>query len=411
MPGKRGARTFLDHLPEGIIDRILIRLPPRDVGRCRVVCALWRSVTSRPEFMLEHRRRQPSLPIVDGAGRSASLVVVRDAGARTSSQQLWPFLAGFEHRNDEVCLRCTCDGFTIIARRGQFYICNPVTRKQALLPQPPSGLGVRTTVIALYMHHPTGEYRVLWVSGSQNWTESSLYVLTVGSDKPRHVEVTMPTVLSASMEWVLVEALIRTPPIQHRGSLHWCPADAKQITGDGEDIIVFDTQADSFRWMRSPNLLIQPDVYHMGNLLNMQEALAFSVVTLSTLDVWVMQDYEANIWAFKYRIDLPRVEKSRQLNLTSLKRKRMTPLDTTVRWFNQIAMFNDRELLIQFNRNRVLRCDTDGKVAVSGMVKIGKKQYCMVLTGHRLQESMIPIPCHEIQQEDDEPPFSATRNI
>ncbi|XBI04096.1 hypothetical protein VPH35_132435 [Triticum aestivum] len=394
MPGKRGARTFLEHLPEDIIDRILIRLLPKDIGRCRDVCALWRGVTSTPEFMLEHRRRQPSLPIVDGDGRSASLVVVRDAGARNTSQQLWPFLPGFEHRIDE------------------FYICNPVIRKQALLPQPPSGLGVRTTVIALYMHHPTGEYRVLWVSGSQTWTKSSLYVLTVGSDKPRHVKVRTPTVLSASMEWMLVEALIGYPPIQHRGSLHWCLSHPKQITEDGADIIVFDTEAESFRWMHSPNLLIQPDVYHMGKLVNMQEALAFTALTLSrhpTFDVWVMHDYEANIWALKYRIDLPTMEKSRQLNLTSLKRKRMTPLDTTVRWFNQIAMVNDQELLIQFNRNRVLRCDIDGNVL--GMVKIGKKQYCMVLTGHRLQESMIPIPCHEIQQEDDEPPFSATRNI
>ncbi|XBI13436.1 hypothetical protein VPH35_140168 [Triticum aestivum] len=409
MPGKRGARTLLDHLPEDIIDRILIRLPPRDVGRCRAVCALWRSVTSTPEFMLEHHRRQPSLPIVDGDRRSASLVVVRDAGARTTSQQLWPFLPGFEHPTDEVCLRCTCDGFTIIARRGQFYICNPVTRKQALLPQPGSGLGVRTTVIALYTHHPTGEYRVLWVSRSQDMSEFSLYVLTVGSDKPRHVQVRTPTVLSVSMKWMLVGALIHYPPIQHRGSLHWCPSLAKQITEDGEDIIVFDTETESFRWMRSP----EPDVYHhVGTLVNMQEALAFTVLTLSkhpTFDVWEMQDYEANIWAFKYRIDLPTVEKSRQLNLTSLKRKRKTPLDTTVSWFDQIAMFNDRELLIQFNRNRVLRCDIDGNVL--GMVKIAKKQYCMVLTGHRLQESMIPIPCHDIQQEDDEPPFSATRNI
>jgi hypothetical protein len=36
MPDRRGANLF-EHLPEEIIDKILIQLPSRDVGRCRVV--------------------------------------------------------------------------------------------------------------------------------------------------------------------------------------------------------------------------------------------------------------------------------------------------------------------------------------------------------------------------------------
>ena len=94
MPDWRGD-TQLGDLPKELIDSILVLLPSKDVGRCRAVSKSWRSITSRYEFMIEHHRRQPSLPIVDGDGRSASLVVVRDAGARTTSQQLWPFLQWF----------------------------------------------------------------------------------------------------------------------------------------------------------------------------------------------------------------------------------------------------------------------------------------------------------------------------
>ena len=123
----------------------------------------------------------------------------------------------------------------------------------------------------------------------------------------------------------------------------------------------------------------------------------------TTLDVSMMQDYEAKIWTFKYRIDLTKVEASQKLKLTSLKRKSMSPLDTVMVRFNEMAVLNDHELLIQFNHKHVLHCDIDGKFL--GMVKIGKRQYRLILTGYCLQESIIPIPSHEMLQEDEDPPF------
>ena len=124
----------------------------------------------------------------------------------------------------------------------------------------------------------------------------------------------------------------------------------------------------------------------------------------TAMDVWVMQDYEAEIWAFKYRIDVSTVEASRKLYLTSFKKKRKAQLDSTVRWFNDMAVLNERELLIKFNKKHVMRCDIDGKFL--GLVNIGKGQYYAWLTQHRLQESIVPIPYHEMQ-EDEESPFSA----
>ncbi|XBI04057.1 F-box protein At5g18160-like [Triticum dicoccoides] len=407
MPGKRVA-ALLEDLPEEIVDLILVRLPPRDVGRCRAVCRSWRGATSMPEFMLEHHRRQPPLPIIDGFGRPASLVVVRDAGSVTTNQQLWPFVPGLKHRN-EICLQGTCEGFIVVSWRDKFYICNPVIRKHALLPRPRFGQGIRNAVVGFYRHHPTGEHRVLWVSESKHLSESSLYVLTVGSDEPRHVRVRMTTVSSASNEQLLM-ALKCSKSIQHGGSLHWRHFGDRVRIEDGEDIIVFDTEDESFWWMRSPAQL-----YDAEQLFDMKGALAFSgfsggiLPKHPTLDVWTMQDYKAEIWSFKYRIDLPRVEASRQLDLISLKRKRRTPLDTMVRWFNEMVVLNERELLIHFNSKYALRCDINGKFL--GMVNIGKKQYCMFFTEHCLQESIIPIiPSHEMQEEDEDPPFS-TRHV
>jgi hypothetical protein len=69
-----------------------------------------------------------------------------------------------------------------------------------------------------------------------------------------------------------------------------------------------------------------------------------------------------------------------------------------------MALLNERELLILFNNKHVLRCDIDGKFL--GIVNIGKSQYRMSLTKHYFQESIIPIPFHEMQKEDEETPFS-----
>ncbi|KAF7111409.1 hypothetical protein CFC21_111425 [Triticum aestivum] len=403
MPDRSGATLFKD-LPEEIINKILVLLASKDVGRCRVVNTSWRSATSTPEFMLQHHRRQPSLPIVDGLGRPANHVVLGDAGAGASNQQLWPFPLGSKRRFEDQ-LKGVCDGFLIIYRGHKFYICNPVTRKHALLPQPQVGQGIHNIMIGLYRHHPTGEYRVLWVSRSHQTSESSLYVLTVGSNRPRCISVTMPTVSSSSAEEKLWNKLHsssdRSSPVHYNGSLHWHSYDKREITGGGGDIIVYDTETESFRWMRSPT---QPCRYR--KLFDMEGTLAWcggSVSKSTSMDVWVMQDYEAEIWAFKYRIDLSTVEASRQLYLTSLKKKKSRPLEYAVQLFNDMAVLNERELLIWFNNKYVLRCDIDGKFL--GIVNIGKSQYRMWLTHLRLKESIVPIPGHKMQ-EDEEPPFS-----
>ena len=137
------------------------------------------------------------------------------------------------------------------------YICNPTTRKQALLPQPKIERGLYNTIIGFFGHHPTREYRVLWVSGSQHAMNYSLYILTVGFDEPRHVKIKLPTKALASVKQTLLHRPFRfsceCPSVYHHNNLHWNPRyGAEDMTGGGRDIIMFDTEAESFWWMRSP---------------------------------------------------------------------------------------------------------------------------------------------------------------
>ncbi|KAK1620494.1 hypothetical protein QYE76_026011 [Lolium multiflorum] len=386
-PDGRGA-TLLEDLPEEIIDNILVRLPSKDVGRCRVVNASWRNATSTPEFMLRHHRRQPSLPIIDGRG----MVVALGAGA------LWPFLPGAKQR-DKIRLRGACDGLLAVSWGSRSYLCNPVIRKQALLPQPQdmigSGQDIESKIIGFYQHHPTGELRVLWIS--KHLHAYNLYILTVGCDRPRHVE--LRTASSSPMEDKPLNVLFRSGhfPIVDHGNLHWHP----DVTGIQGQLIVFDTEAESFRWMRFPTQLC----YNL-KLFSMKGSLAVSgssCCTYTVVDIWVMQDYQAEVWAFKYHIDLSVVEASRQLYLTSFEneKEREPPLDSLVKWINDMDVLNECELLIMCSRKQVLRCGVDGKFL--GMVNIGESKYGMELTQLRLEESIVPLLYHAMQGEEEEP--------
>ncbi|KAI5002418.1 hypothetical protein ZWY2020_027068 [Hordeum vulgare] len=76
------------------------------------------------------------------------------------------------------------------------------------------------------------------------------------------------------------------------GSLHWYIRHR---------ILVFDTIAESFRLMRCP---IIPDY---ANLFEMGDMLGISGLTdeWTTVEIWVMQYYEVEVWALKHRVELP----------------------------------------------------------------------------------------------------------
>jgi hypothetical protein len=156
------------------------------------------------------------------------------------------------------------------------------------------------------------------------------------------------------------------------------------------------------RWMRCPVRL----TYNLKLFSLVEEGrLALSgnsPYTYTEIDVWVMQDYEAQTWAFKCRIDLMVV-------VVSFTRENNTQLDLWMKWIRGMAAVNDGELLVMFDARRALRCGVvDGKFL--GVVNVGTGQYCMELTQLRLKESIIPMAYRGMQGEDDEvEPFSMER--
>ncbi|VAH71188.1 unnamed protein product [Triticum turgidum subsp. durum] len=388
MPDSSGA-TVLDDLPESLVaDEILVRLSPKHVLRCRAVQKLWRAVTSTDKFILDNHRRQPSLPIIQRHKEGISRF------AAAGDHKIWPVIRYTRRHtasNFSTIHHAACDGLLILSRHSSFYMCNPATRKCASLSHPPLRPGFSAaTVVAFYRHQLSGEHRVLWAIYSAPMARGAAvkppayFVLPVGSDQPRCVQ--WPAVL----EIFPATRSSDHPPVHYRGGLHWAL---------GLSITVFDTVTETFRQMSHPAQLPGDMVllFDLGGDL----ALGRTSGDCVSLDLWVLQEYDAETWAFRYRIDLRVMEASPPLNLS-------------VKHDPVMAVVNGRELLIQHGPYRLLHCGIDGVFLGNVESKdnaniLSQFAKPLTLTRHRLQESMISLPLFETRQKDavnEEPPFT-----
>ncbi|KAF7059876.1 hypothetical protein CFC21_066723 [Triticum aestivum] len=107
-----GGTTVLDDLPEWIlVEEIFVRLPPRDIVRCRAVRRWWRSATSTDKFMLDHHRRQPFLPILSHVVEPQKTSLMLSFDAEAVQQRLCPVIRTLY----SGILEATCDGLLIVS--------------------------------------------------------------------------------------------------------------------------------------------------------------------------------------------------------------------------------------------------------------------------------------------------------
>ncbi|CAM0879377.1 unnamed protein product [Alopecurus aequalis] len=309
-----GTRRKLDRaaapvLPEDLVQwEILVRLPAKEILRCRAACRSWRRLTCDDEFLLAHHHRQPSLPLVSFRSRiighltdawaDASAHVSVDAFDLRRTPAVRRPLLGFNDcsRRRDFSIHGSCDGLLLLSLANhRFYLCNPATRQWLALPALNGG-----NVAALYPHRPSGEYRVLYWKLPDKCTSASAayYVLTVGSSEgQRCIGLPMapsPSTKSDTTRW-LIRACEHPAVLLHDG-LHWYPG-----SNFNSKILVFDKEAESFRWMQSP---IATSSAH---LLPMDGKLCISHIDGDTMiaELWVLQDYETEAWSSKYRVEVP----------------------------------------------------------------------------------------------------------
>ncbi|XP_071683797.1 F-box protein At5g49610-like [Lolium perenne] len=355
-------------LPEEIVVwEILVRLPAKSLLRCRAVCCAWRRATSTRDFLLSHHGRQPTLPIV--WGETVSGFKYDDASA------CYDELLALDHRAadaklqsvarfDESCCyyMASCDGLLILYKLGlteTFFICNPVTREHAPL-WIPGDFGI-SNVLGMYLHRPSGEYRLL-LHGRSHMPKATIgcYVFVLGSNQQlRYIEG--PDAAGALQ--------FDTPALACH-SLHWYATNERRLA-----ILVFDTTTESFREMHAPAGPTKSSIFE-SSIFEMDDKLGFYGYNDANkvLDMWVLQNYEGEVWVRQYNINLP-VEEI--LGLYGC-------------WnddsYGSVVSVDGDVLLLVSHGGWLFYVDTDGKV-VDNFHRYGQQIYASYF---RLKQTLVP---------------------
>uniref|UniRef100_A0A0D9W2J2 F-box domain-containing protein n=1 Tax=Leersia perrieri TaxID=77586 RepID=A0A0D9W2J2_9ORYZ len=324
-------------LPEELVLwEILVRLPPKTLLRCRLVCRSWRRLTSTHQFLLAHHRRQPSIPVLTRRKKKISDIVTFDR-RDADPPQLHPVA---QLRRDETFhLLASCDGVLILRSlktSSRCSICNPTTRQYADLP-----LISGSMVMGFYHHRLTGEYRILLHREEEEdlipnpGYRYACYVYTLGSsDMPRRIG------------WL--EASSFCTPVLLQDSLHWFSTSMAMI-------LVFDTTAESSRWIRAPANTMGGTLRIVG-LFEMDGALGMyrHDYNKAVVEIYVLQDYEREVWSLKYRVELPLQEiNARGYNIQN----------THGYYWNVLVSSKDGDLLVLAkSKHYLFYIDTDGKL-------------------------------------------------
>ncbi|KAF7025923.1 hypothetical protein CFC21_038074 [Triticum aestivum] len=296
-------------LEEILVWEVLVRLPPKALLSCRAVCRAWRSVTSTRKFLLAHHVHQPALPLLDNGSYlnldndSIDICCFDHRPGLAAPDRLQSVALLNLGLGDDIAysrLVASCDGLIIFfVDDFHLFICNPATREHAPLPPPPNH---HWTLLGMYPHTPTGEYRLLLYSydGNQgNEPAHACQVLSLGSGQPPR-NVGWPDAISTGIMMEL------DPPVLFRGNLHWFPS-----CDDSESkmIMVFDTISELFRQMSPPVVTDCADLFEIDGKLGM------AILDLeTTIDIWMLQDYEKEVWIFNCRVELPVAEIRVQCN-------------------------------------------------------------------------------------------------
>lgn len=150
------------------------------------------------------------------------------------------------------------------------------------------------------------------------------------------------------------------PPVLFRGCLHWDPGRSPYA-----GIVVFDTVAESFRWMRCPAAAAtgySTRLHDMGGSI----ALTCFEDCRRVAKIWVLADYEGEVWSFKYKFPVESIY--------------------NVRHTEHLVLSHKCDMLVEANSGRYMfHCDINGKLLHEFYLGFWGSR----ITGHRYKESLV----------------------
>ncbi|CAL4930586.1 unnamed protein product [Urochloa decumbens] len=298
------AAAAAGYIPEHLVQRILLLLPSRSVLRFRAVCKAWRNFFSDPKFALEHHRLQPDLPLVSILRNDTKELRTVDYCVKALDLRTGDFryVARFTGA-DTSCLTIhgSCDGLLLLSYESSLYVCNPATHQCTRIGTP----SYSSYFVAFYRHDSTGEYRALLCRGYGS--DRNFYILVAGSGGRTIGRLPIPSEedgynFRSAIPSGVVAVLLR-------GNLHWPPEPWYN-----HRILVLNTATEVFRWMDPPPVTRE----HMP-VIEMEGKLAILSCgeDVTVVELWLLEDYEKQVWVCKYQVELSALDISTMPDLHS----------------------------------------------------------------------------------------------
>ncbi|XBI68161.1 hypothetical protein VPH35_047404 [Triticum aestivum] len=153
--------------------------------------------------------------------------------------------------------------------------------------------------------------------------------------------------------------------ILFRGSLHLY---LEKLQSTSNIIMVFDTTAELFRKMSTPVVSDRACLFEMYGMLGMCSFNDEGKI----IDIWMMEDYESEVWSLKYRVELPVAYLNVQFG-------------EVIKNWNVVVDSCDGNVLVLVRFGRwLLQFDIDGKL-VTSIHHEGIR-----LAQHRLKQTLVP---------------------
>uniref|UniRef100_A0A0A9HP87 F-box associated domain-containing protein n=1 Tax=Arundo donax TaxID=35708 RepID=A0A0A9HP87_ARUDO len=179
-----------------------------------------------------------------------------------------------------------------------------------------------------------------------------------------------------------VSGACQNPPALVNDCLHWIPHENL-----GNQLVVFDTRVEMFRWMNAPAVPDPRKGSSSSQLAHMDSKLIFASINTTGVEVWSVACYASAEWVWLYQLQLP---------LSEIDHFRGDETPTV-----QVLPL-ERQVLVQCTHN-ILLCDNTG--VLKNFELPGHR---VVMLPHVLKESLLQRSFLHLQEKDAaylDPPF------
>ena len=136
-------------------------------------------------------------------------------------------------------------------------------------------------------------------------------------------------------------------------------------------VTVFDTTAESFRQMRAP--VVPTSSYYIFEMDGTLGIYSYNNA-MKVVDIWVLKNYEDEVWEFRCRVELPVAEIRGQFGITKGS------------WYVRVVSTDGDVLLLLSHGQRLFYVDIDGKL-VDSFHPDGE---LLSASGLRLKQTLVP---------------------